>query len=133
MLHSRNNTDGNKFMILLGVELYKSDTYIERRLSATNLSSDNNLLTFRLNVPVVIMMITFSLFMQQPTEKPLKDTKHYSVLSLPLSLFLSSESKRKTQAAKLKCILCYFSQVAGRDLQGTITLRRQVKDIPYEK
>ena len=74
MLHTRNNTDGNKFMILLGIELYKSDTYIEGRLSATNLSSDNNLLTFRLNVPVVIMMITFSLFMQQPTEKPLKDT-----------------------------------------------------------
>ena len=45
-------------MILLGVELYKSDTYIERRLSATNLSSDNNLLTFRLNVPVVIMINT---------------------------------------------------------------------------
>ena len=46
-------------------------------------------------------------------------------------LFFCSESRRKTQAAKLKCILCYFSQVAGRDLQGTITLQRQVRDVQY--
>ena len=63
---------------------------MKRRLSGTNLSSENNLPTFRLNAPVLIRahsveksasyfpssswyQITFSSFMQKPTEKPLKN------------------------------------------------------------
>ena len=62
---------------------------MKRRLSVTNFSSQNNLPTFRLNAPVIIrvkvmttgafswnvgklLKITFSAFMQKPTEKPMK-------------------------------------------------------------
>ena len=44
------------------------------------------------------------------------------------SLLLYSEGRRRSQAAKLKCILSYFNRAAEEkcDLDGVITLRRQV-------
>ena len=52
---------------------------MKRRLSVTNLSSENNLPMFRLNAPVIIReqiklfsKVQDNLFMQKPTEKPLK-------------------------------------------------------------
>ena len=91
---------------------------INKRLSVTNLRSENNLPTLQLNAPVVIRVkvkrceqmllfiamhywgymssyfpssswITFSSFMQKPTEKPLKE--HYN------SLLLSSQVCRPSE------------------------------------
>ena len=49
---------------------------IERRLSVTNLSLENNLLMFQLNAPVVIRAKVKE-SMKQPTEKPLKILSNY--------------------------------------------------------
>ena len=45
-----------------------------------------------------------------------------------MCVFVYSESRMVTQAAKLKCILCYFRRVAEDkcNLSSVITLRRQV-------
>ena len=50
-------------------------------------------------------------------------------LFLFLCVYICSEGRMATQAAKLKCVLCYFQRVAEDrcNLSSVITLRRQVQ------